>query len=124
MNNAEIQVGEYCRVDGNIAKLLSINEYENRVTFDAPIEIPLKGVSKTITIYDMLRYTTNHSHNIIDLIEEGDYVNGNLISEVDKTKKEIRVNDYYVTTFRNEHIQTIVTHEQFKNMEYEVGEDD
>lgn len=61
----------------------------------------------------------NFSDNIIDLIEVGDYVNGKLIHKIDKGE-----NLYYgnCKTFVGHQIKTIVTHEQFANVEYKVEE--
>lgn len=63
------------------------------------------------------------SPNIIDLIEVGDYVNGKLVEDIfnrtnyaDKSIKLKGSGDYWY----NEHIKSIVTKEQFKNIEYEV----
>ena len=137
MNKTEIQVGEYCRVDGSIAKLLSVNEYENSVTFDSPVNIPLKGVSKTITIYDMLRYTTNHSHNIIDLIEVDDIVDITILGEdtefgatdpigaIWHIKDESMLHNIKqgckLGTFE---LESILTHEEFNDNKYQANEEE
>ena len=62
------------------------------------------------------------SENIIDLIESGDYVNGKLIHHTD-----IRKNSAYIyygngKTFVDYQINSIVTKEQFKAVEYKVGD--
>lgn len=61
----------------------------------------------------------SHSSNIIDLIQEGDYVNGELIIEIDKmdNKKIIGNETCYM---EEQDIKSIVTHEQFKAIEYKV----
>ena len=66
-------------------------------------------------------------YNIIDLIEEGDYVNGYKVSFKDKDYKPFVQCDYPVqcgTTnhyrFYEEGIKDIVTKEQFESMKYEV----
>ena len=59
------------------------------------------------------------SPNIIDLIEEGDYVNGHKISNICNL---IYTEDDQITYQDNEDIKSIVTHEQFSQMEYKVGE--
>ena len=67
------------------------------------------------------------SHNIIDLIEVGDYVNGCFVDEIlnsdecydDRTHFHLlKFNSY----FTNKDIQSIVTKEQFSQMEYKVVE--
>lgn len=71
------------------------------------------------------------SHNIIDLIEVGDYVNGQkvfdkLYDELNKCwylKLEIgEVFGKYARTYQ-QHIKSIVTKEQFESMKYVVPKD-
>lgn len=71
----------------------------------------------------------NASHNIIDLIEVGDYVNGYKVSFKDNDYKPFVQCDYPVqegTTnhyrFYEEAIYSIVTKEQFEKMAYKVGD--
>lgn len=82
------------------------------------------------------------SYNIIDILEEGDYVNGIEIIKIYEKgdsftgnhnyifkEKTIEVcNDNYETIphealFINNEIETIVTKEQFEQMVYKVGDD-
>lgn len=56
------------------------------------------------------------SPNIIDLIEVGDYVNGYEVTSKDQFLG-FGNHDWYMT---NDEIKSIVTKEQFKNIEYEV----
>ena len=65
------------------------------------------------------------SHNIIDLIEVGDYVNGDRIDEIENG--ELRFHwDYeyseYISYYENKDIKSIVTKEQFESMSYKVEE--
>lgn len=71
----------------------------------------------------------NHSKNIIDLIEVGDYVNGNEVITVygydeDGNDKDglgiCEVDDDYAyyTYLENININSIVTKEQYKSVEY------
>ena len=70
------------------------------------------------------------SHNIIDLIEVGDYVNGYIVDQIDdfsNSYKCVYVDRDNNMGFRNidfkeEDIKTIVTKEQFESMSYKVGE--
>ena len=69
----------------------------------------------------------NFSPNIIDLIEVGDYVNGWKVRG--KTSEKVVV-DYYMyseqlgegqwLTFYKDNIKSIVTHESFNSIKYEV----
>lgn len=60
------------------------------------------------------------SHNLVDLIEVGDYVNG---------EKVVKCHISYVSTLNNEvgynnyRIKSIVTKQQFEKMQFRVGED-
>lgn len=67
------------------------------------------------------------SKNIIDLIEVGDYVNGDYVEEIefdnDKIKRLATYNYGYVKVY-NEDIKSIVTHEQFASLEYKLGDDE
>lgn len=79
------------------------------------------------------------SHNIIDLIEVGDYVNGYLIDYIDSERRFLRSErpyrensswykdliengkDYNMCLhFKEEDIKSIVTKEQFESMSYKV----
>lgn len=62
------------------------------------------------------------SYNIIDLIEVGDYVNGlivnDIVTDIDGTKtfNLFKQSSY----FGNEDIKSIVTKQQFENMQYVI----
>ena len=70
------------------------------------------------------------SHNIIDLIEVGDYVNGNKIIKIstDHCGRNILIYGYdfgdrqVAITIYEDEIKSIVTKEQFESMSYKVGE--
>ena len=73
----------------------------------------------------------NASNNIIDLIEVGDYVNGNRVIEIDNKSKDIfnkyllvEETDYdnYNISYSNNDIKSIVTKQCFESMEYKVKE--
>ena len=74
-------------------------------------------------------YIINASHNIIDLIEVGDYVNGkkvidtytDYIFDYSEEFKVIRFSETDILHNVN-HIKSIVTKEQFSSMEYRIGE--
>lgn len=70
------------------------------------------------------------SFNLIDLIEGGDYVNGDLVLFVGATTwdndgnvldKQVHINhNGYDLWLREEYIKSIVTKEQFESTKYEV----
>ena len=113
----EIKVGEYIRTkDGVIAKVTYVDIMMvdcDRDVFDlnnlAMMEIPTEYIEE---------YIVKHSSNIIDLIEEGDYVKGlRIANNVDGVLFLSKVNNQIL----NEPIQNIVTTEQFNQMKYIVG---
>ena len=99
----------------------------------------LKGIVKIDEIKDGVMWDTQghvhfgdfikSKHNIIDLIEVGDYVNGHEIKSIDTIQK---VNEGEVKLvrfarelgcyFTNNEIKSIVTKEQFEQIQYKVGE--
>ena len=63
------------------------------------------------------------SHNIMDLIEVGDYVNGNpvcIIKEDEHNRKWIYTDSNYKYGYLEEDIKSIVTKEQFESMKYSL----
>lgn len=104
----KLDVGMYVRHDGRIFKL---DEYN------------IKGWKKFFEIVGTDNFQS--SHNIIDLMEVGDYVNGSYIQEIISIKnnemKCMLDSDYeLISTIKNEDIETILTKEQFSQMEYKV----
>ena len=61
------------------------------------------------------------SPNIIDLIEIGDYVNGERVINIIKKHKYLEVSDEEIVIDEND-IKSILTKEQFESMEYKIGE--
>jgi len=66
----------------------------------------------------------NASHNIIDLIEVGDYVNGYKVLKIDNQIRGFGVivfedND----SIREDYIYTILTHEQYEANAYKLGDE-
>jgi len=104
----EIKVGEYCRYDdGTIIKV--VEEEESLYNY---LLKDKKGLFK-------------HSPNIIDLIEVGDYVNGEIIDQIqnDRNPKLIWHLSSYGDddlAFKNEDIETVATKEMMESISYKV----
>lgn len=115
----ELNIGEFIRTKkGNIGKVVYISNIANRKSY--AIEW-----NKTKTYFISQIKDIKHSKNIIDLIEVGDYVNGNLISHVDKIVEKNVIEwdngEMYTTEILNDkYIKSIVTKEMMKNVMYEV----
>ena len=118
----KLEVGMYVRTErGYIAKCTYIDkEIEGIYGFDGAIR---KSFGDE---YDFI-YTQEHditkaSHNIIDLIEVGDYDNGlivnDVVTDIDGTKTFNLFKQ--LSYFGNEDIKTIVTKEQFESMKYSL----
>lgn len=109
----EIRIGDYCKdIYGRIGKIKS---YSNGTYFTGKFG----ANSGEIVI---------HSPNIIDLIQEGDYVNGEKVLCFKNENCDDDIGTEYSDDFgeyygyNEEDIKTIVTKEQFKSVEYIVGE--
>ena len=123
----KLEVGMYVRTkrDG-IGKIISLSiGEENDCCF-----IELSKRRTGIKEHNILKA----SHNIIDLIEVGDYVNRELVSRIKKCPEWhggdgiVIYNEHNETIYSNFRtskygsINSIVTKEMFSSMEYKVGE--
>lgn len=134
----KLEVGMYVRTILGIAKYLGKGTCENPFTreieqtdiyeFDKLDEELWSGdVPNWVFECDIEDIVLKASHNIIDLIEVGDYVNGYKVSFKDNDYKPYVQCDYPVqegTTnhyrFYEEAIYSIVTKEQFEDRAYKV----
>lgn len=108
----EIKLGEYARFrNGKIDKVTHIEEDTNKMWFE--------NISGRKTMISIVK----HSFNIIDLIKVGDYVNGYKVNNIENGKIIIGDTTQVIEQIvENDEIETIVTKEQFENMEYKVEE--
>ena len=120
-----LSVGMYIRnKDGIIDKV--IIDYNGHC---ASPNCECKHISCAKNYYDEDKIV-KASYNIIDILEIGDYVNGNKVIEIEKNYKFIdgTIRDILWTDTKmqkaiwDETIKSIVTKEQFEQMEYKVGE--
>lgn len=117
---SEIKAGEYVRTKkGQLDKVINNNYY-----MPAYVECKKKGIIFRENI-------KNHKEKLIELLEEGDYVNGEYVIQVSKELNCVFIETTYYDELaqeekhnfiKAEEIESIVTHEQFKNIEYKVGE--
>lgn len=124
----KLEVGMYVKTKKGIYKINYFinNNYTQKFTY-----IDNKGVSNILENDEVIKA----SHNIIDLIEEGDYING---LRVEKSKYgelytsytymggDIGLQQETYTTFLKDYekddVYSILTKEQFKSMSYKVDE--
>ena len=105
----------YCRREKRVIELdRNIPEYNYRFSF-----------YKDESIFKGAKF----KNNIIDLIEVGDFVNGKQVIETyykSDEKWHLEIVDSRLLThdeLKHVNIQSIVTKEQFSQMEYKVGDD-
>ena len=128
-----MKVGDYVRTKkGYIRQIKEIYDHIlYYVNLDKSITMERYGEFEPITQLDRdtIDEIIKSSPNIIDLIQEGDYVNGERVDYIDDCKGAMR--EFYYTFedvthdvgHYEEEIETIVTKEQFKSMEYKLGVD-
>ena len=131
----ELHEGEYCRTkSGFIAKLIEIDD-DGLCWFDGPIT-ESGGETYNLLYPDEIDEVRKHYTDICKVIEEGDYINENEITYIDKDKfikgkinlwtdVELRgvYGDYERLKYTTKDIKTIVTKERMQKITYEVKED-
>ena len=84
----------------------------------------VKGVSQKDELYAYdIDNIVKASYNIIDILEVGDYVNGSPIFSFKTDEKDriwIYTESNYKCGYLENEIKSIVTHEQFENIKYEI----
>ena len=111
----KLEVGMYARHKKGICKIdgFASTIYDDYITDE-------KG---SMALIDEILKT---SHNIIDLIEEGDYVNGVLVESIYSREENKMLFHTFETEIMmeitNENINNIVTKEQFLNIAYRIGD--
>ena len=115
-----MKVGDYIRTNkGNIAKIVKITDLT--IICDYIIYPSNYGFNKQLRKENLKRLGVKSGSNIIDLIEVGDYVNGEKVINIIKEHKYLEVSDEEIVIDEKD-IKSIVTHEQFSQMEYRIGE--
>ena len=120
--------------EGFIAKIQSINEDSGGIDCDSSVKTMYEEHYSCLWGGEV-ELVVKSSHNIIDLIQVGDYVNGSKVVDIsiigkDKEKwvwveqmedTDNKYGDDYVG-YNNEQIKSIVTKEMYSSVEYKVGE--
>ena len=111
------EVGMFYRYKGQIGKYKKITELDRHPSFT-------NNYLRESEI--ILLNNAKFSYNIIDILEIGDYVNGSKVQEIRKNYIEIEeysgLNNDEPCILKSEDIKSIVTKEQFSQMEYKVVE--
>ena len=116
-----IEVNEYVRTNkGNIGKVVEI-----RLGFNKDTQLYQNVYMLDNGLWTILEYIVNHSKQLIDLVEVGDYVNGHLVEEVRISCFDslIFVHEYEIE-LREKDIKTILTKESYMANCSKVGGED
>ena len=119
----EIKTGEYIRYKGNIRKIIDYNKEQKWYELDESI---MGEYEPDIFLREKdIKVDLKHSFNIIDLIKNGDYVNGEPVEKIETGLdwgREITTTTEYLTN--EEDIETIVTKEMMESISYKVEKED
>ena len=109
----KIEVGEYVRTDKG--DIFEFGEYFKSGNIDSMTD------KYGILYGNQQKCCKKHSKNIIDLIEVGDYVNGEEVIEVRRQNNKIYLMTCYCPQkYIKSEIKSIVSKEQFESIKYKV----
>ncbi len=118
----KLEIGMYARTRLGIGHILNVSQYDISIHLNNNNDMVLPICETNIK---------KASHDIIDLIEIGDYVNGykvvskgTLSSESDEKYLAVLTNDYgnfWSDKVFEQDIKTILTKEQLENNCYKIG---
>lgn len=108
-----MNVGDYVRTKYGISKIIS-NPNEN--AFNIDIYKKDRITLRCIKQKDVIK----SSPNIIDLIEAGDYVNGYIVKDILDNGPNGLVVQTAIDFLYEREIKSIVTKQQFSQMEYKI----
>ena len=115
----KLEPNMYVRTKDGI--ILKVNDIEDIYTTD--------NIFVGMCIYDNEGHFINDveitkaSHNIIDILEVGDYVNGCKVHNIANCLTIILNNEENISWINPSDIKSIVTKEQFSSIEYRLGGD-
>ena len=112
----EIKIGEFIRTkEGYIFQIIGQSKRVDHTLYDTDNF----GICSSTVLEEI---TKKQSKNILDLIEEGDYVNGMKVKKIYKELGPTQINCVGGGINFPHAIKSIVTKEQFEQMKYIVGE--
>ena len=134
MNNLEKYkkyIGKYIRNQFGIAKVIDVFEERDTIylKFDRNIVFDVHRETLEITdkylrnVYPITEYTHNLDERIkdlFDIIEVGDIVDGNRVTEKDDNYMELAEGEYCY--WRDDYIKTVITKEMAEKIQYRVEE--
>lgn len=120
----EIKVGMYFKRIG-IHKILTFHEVDPKIyELEYSVNVGIKVDYMEFNIKDIPDCLKTATFNLIDLIQDGDYVNGKRVTDVSENGEfglAIEVeNGHYECLIYQEDIKSVVTKEQFEQMMFMV----
>ena len=113
----KIEIGDYVRTDKGIIGILT----SKQLTYPEPSEWILNVNGKEEVINESLDYPVNHAEKPIDLVQEGDLVNGKEIIEIRNQNGKIYLMTSYVPqNYIKGDIKVILTKEKYNQECFEV----
>ena len=121
----EIKVGEYGRTNfGRIIKFAWLEQEPGKRYEYKVLLIKNNKVTNDFYYFDQFEKIVKHSPNIKDILETGDIIEHKIYQEIFKSEIYITNNDEIFTTdgerILPEEIISVVTHEMFNQVKYEV----
>lgn len=120
----EIKVGEYVRTEsGNFYKVNKI-KYDKNINF---YTLHFEGEKFWAPFYSEEEIKElKHNKNLLELIELGDFINGKMCIDIEHYTRDDETKGINFVcvggSVLKENIKSIVTHEQFAQIEYKVEE--
>lgn len=118
----KLEVGHFIRTIKGIWRIEEITEDRTEIYFNCDTGLTISFIKKDFTQEEMAQYY-KHSDNIIDLIEVGDYVNGNKIYKISFDSLGLILETTTYFKLREKDIKSILTKEQFESISYKLGDD-
>ncbi|MEE3344293.1 MAG: hypothetical protein VZS44_09405 [Bacilli bacterium] len=120
-----MKVGEYCRTIKGISKIKKLAGQQNNINFYEVDENGIHHPENLLMHFVLENEIIKHSKKLIDLIEVSDYVNGSKVIDIAQAPvKALYTEDIKQTgalkPIINNEIESVLTHEQIKSMEYKV----
>ena len=119
-----IEAGEYVRtMDGKIGVFVRYSSRKDDSLYKSPANCFIRLNKRKSDLQCFRDYIKNHSENIAEIVETGDYVNGKLIHSIRKGKNYCYLYYGNCKTFVDYQIKEILTKEQYEANCYKVKEE-
>lgn len=124
------EIGEYGRTNfGRIIDKFAFLTHQNgEINTNKVILIKDNKLTRDFYYFEKGEYMLKHSPNLIDIIEEGDYVNGEIVIKIFNPRflsfgeLPYIITANYNNKYEPQEIEEIVTKERFEDISYKVKE--